>query len=299
MLLRISNIQKIHCIRSILILLSLLVIPLSLVASTPPPPTGPYTEMKINTSDEPPAPALPLAFPTDPTSDIAWSAGYSGVADIQAAFNHARDVENGQLGLSIPHMSLPTQSTWNAKSNSEKALWLINRERQDRGVPQLHGTESNVISVAQNYANYLLAHNVFDHYADGHGPWWRLDQNAKIGACHDFLSVAENLFYMVTSGSSIALPVEQAVYWWMYKDKSQGWGHRHAILWNPYNDNSGPAGKEGFLGIGRANGPYMGWNFGEVIVMNVFDPCSSWDYDGGVTPLPPDLWLPFAKNKHK
>jgi uncharacterized protein YkwD len=298
MLLRISSIQKNHVIRSTLVLIFLLVLPISLVASAPPPPTGPQEEMTARTSDEPLAPQLPDSYPPNPTADIAWSAGFSGVADIQSAFNHARDVENGQLGLSIPHMSLPSQSTWNAKSNSEKALWLINRERQDRGVKKLHGVETNVISVAQNYANYLLAHNVFSHTADGHDPWWRLNQNPDIGACHDFLNVAENLFYMVTSGTSIQLPVEQAVYYWMYYDSGSAWGHRIAILWYPYNDNSGTAGIEGFMGIGRAHGPYMGWNFGEVIVMNVFDPCASWVY-GGVTPLPPRLWLPCAKNKHK
>jgi hypothetical protein len=72
---------------------------------------------------------------------------------------------------------------------------------------------------------------------------------------------------------------------WMYEDGSCcGWGHRHAILWYPYDDNSGPAGREGFLGIGRAHGgPYQGpfsqpWAFAEIIVMNVFDPCASWSY---------------------
>jgi hypothetical protein len=70
----------------------------------------------------------------------------------------------------------------------------------------------------------------------------------------------------------------------MYDDAGSGWGHRHAILWYPYNDNSGPSGQEGFLGIGRANGgPYQGpfsqpWNFAELIVMNVFDPCATWQY---------------------
>lgn len=69
---------------------------------------------------------------------------------------------------------------------------------------------------------------------------------------------------------------------WMYDDSNSNWGHRHAILWYPYNNNNGDSGSEGFLGIGRANGgPYQGpfpssWNYAEMIVMNVFDPCSSW-----------------------
>src|SRR5215207_3135106 len=225
-----------------------------------------------------------LSYPTDPTSDIAWSSGTTTVAHIQAAFNNGRTQENTQLGKSIPMLSLPTQTEWNNMSAGEKALWLINRERIDRGVAPLQGLESNVGGVAQTYADYLFDHNTWGHTEDGRTPWERLEDNPAIGACHDFLSVAENLAVFVTSGSSISLPIEQSIYMWMYDDGSCcGWGHRHAILWYPYNDNSGTAGREGFLGIGRANGgPYQGpfsepWSFAEIIVMNIFDPCAAWN----------------------
>jgi len=229
-------------------------------------------------------PLSPSAYPPDPTSDIGWNAGTSGVADIQNAFNHARTVENSQLGTSIPMMTLPAQSEWNGKSDTEKALWLINRDRIDRGVEPLHGVETNVTGVAQYYADYLLDNDAWGHQEDGNDPWERLNTNSAINNCHDFLNVAENIAVFVTSGSSIALPVERSVYNWMYDDAGSGWGHRHAMLWYPYNDNSGEPGKEGFIGIGRANGgPYQGpfsqpWNFAEMIVMNVFDPCASWEY---------------------
>jgi hypothetical protein len=225
------------------------------------------------------------AYPTDPSADISWSGGTSGVADIQSAFNAARAAENAQLGTALPMLTLPNQSTWNAMTDSDKALWLINRERSDRGVMPLHGVEANVQSVAQNYADYLIDHNAWGHSANGQSPWQRLDSNPAIGACHDSLSVAENIAVFVTSGSSISLPVERSVFMWMYDDGDCcSWGHRHAILWYPYNDNSGTAGMEGFFGIGRSNGgPYQGpfsqpWNFAEMIVMNVFDPCAAWDY---------------------
>ena len=231
-----------------------------------------------------PVQALPASYQPAPTTDIAWNAGTSGVADIQTAFNNARTQENAQLGTHLPLLTLPSQSAWDALSSSQKALWLINAERVDRAVMALHGVESNVTSVAEYYADYLLENDVFSHTADGLSPWERLDTNPAIAACHDFLSVAENLAVFVISGTSIPLPVERAVYMWMYTDAGSGWGHRHAILWYPYNDNSGSSGMEGFLGIGRAaGGPYQGpfsaeWNFAEIIVMNVFDPCSSWDY---------------------
>jgi hypothetical protein len=170
-------------------------------------------------------------------------------------------------------------------SDADKALWLTNRERIDRGVDPLEGTEVNVTGVAETYANYMLDDDCWGHECDGRTPWERLADNPAIGACHDFLSVAENLAALRASGGSIPLPVEQSVYMWMYQDKAISWGHRHTILWYPYNDNSGGAGMEGFLGIGRASGSWQSYPVAEIIVMNVFDPCASWgDADGdGIT----------------
>jgi uncharacterized protein YkwD len=229
-----------------------------------------------------PSEAHLFSYPTDSIVDIPWSGGTSGVADIQAAFNHARMVENSQLGKYIPALSMPSDAYWDQLSDSGKALWLVNRERIDRGVNPLQGTQVNVIQVAQTYAQFLLEQDAFGHYEDGRSPWERLADDPVIGACHDSLAIAENLAVFVTSGNSIELPVERSVYMWMYVDKDMSWGHRHAILWYPFNDNSPPSGSEGFMGIGRAyGGPYQGpfqesWNFAEIIVMNVFDPCSSW-----------------------
>lgn len=224
------------------------------------------------------ASASAASYPSDPTANIAWNAGTSDVADIQEAFNYARTQENIQLGLSIPILTMPSQSAWDALNDSEKALWLINAERVDRGVQPLDNVEDNVTGVAQYYADYLMDNDKWGHNEDGRTPWQRLNDNPAIGACHDNLTVAENLAAFFTSGDTIPLAVERSVYNWNYNDSSSLWGHRHALLWYPYNDNSGTSGKEGFAGIGRATGPYQGWNYGEVVVMNVFDPCSSWVY---------------------
>lgn len=218
-------------------------------------------------------------YPTDPTANKPWNCDTSSVADIQCAFNAARSTENNQLGTSLPMLSLPNQGEWDDMSDGEKAIWLINRERVDRGIIPLHGLESNVTDVAQSYAQFLIDNDTSGHNADGRSPWERLEDNPSIGACSDFLNVAENLAVFLTNGSFIPLPVERSIYLWLYVDSDSAWGHRHAILWYPYNDNSGPMGKEGFLGIGRASGgPHNGWNFAEQIVMNVFDPCSTWNY---------------------
>ena len=223
------------------------------------------------------------AYPTDPTADIPWSCGFSGVDQIQCAFNNARSTENTQLGTSLPPVTLPPQATWDGMSDGEKALWLINRERDDRGLDPLEQIESNVTDVAQTYADFLLDNDAWGHYENGLSPWERLNESPVILDCHDNLSVAENLAVFVSTGT-IPLPVVRSVYMWMYDDAGSAWGHRHAILWYPYNDNSGLGGMEGFLGIGRASGgPYQGpfdssWPFAEMIVMNVFDPCKTWEY---------------------
>jgi hypothetical protein len=240
-------------------------------------------------------------FPTDPTADIPWSpANFNGVADIQAAFNNARATENAQLGTTIPALTMPSQTEWNGMTDSQKALWLINRERIDRNVANLlplDNAETNVTNVAQNFANFLLANNVFDHNAGGQSPWQRLAANPAIGACSDFLNVAENLYVSVSTVNDFTLQVERAVYGWNYVDAGSAWGHRHANLWYPYNDNSGTVGKEGFLGIGKAvGGPYQGpfteqWPLATIIVMNVFDPCATWVYPG---PQNIKLYLPLV-----
>lgn len=185
-------------------------------------------------------------------------------------------------------LSIADHVVWGEMSDGEKALWLINRERIDRGIKPLHGVEANVTGVAQIYAQFLLDNNLFGHYEDMRSPWERLNDNPSIGASSDSLDIAENIYYFATSGSSISFPVERAIYLWLYEDSASGWGHRRAILWFPYDDNSGPSGKEGFLGIGRANGPYIGWNYAELIVMNVFDPCSTWNYPSTINGKP---WL--------
>lgn len=224
------------------------------------------------------------AYPPDPTTNIPWSSscGISNVKDIECAFNAARSEENSQLSTSLPMLSFPDQAEWDSMTGGEKALWIINQDRIDRGLMPLHGLEENVGEVAQTYAQYLIDNNWTGHYEKqedgGRNPWERLEDNPTINDCHDFLSVAENLAYYWSS-QPIALPLERAIYLWMYTDAASSWGHRHAILWYPYNDNSGPMDKEGFLGIGSASGPQPpGWDYSVKVVMNVFDPCAVWKY---------------------
>ncbi len=233
-------------------------------------------------------PLFPSSYPPDPPSDLEWpDSNESTVTDIQTRFNAARSNENTELGTSIPMLTMPDQVTWDGMSDGEKVLWLINRERVDRGIDPLHGLETNVGAIAQAYAQLLLDTNTTGHCqpsgnCDVDNPWNRLEANTTISACHDFLNVAENLAYL---WGGWTLPIERAVYMWMYEDSGSAWGHRHAILWYPYDDNSGPTGQEGFLGVGHVSGTHQGWSDSDIIVMNVFDPCTTWVY--GPTNHPP------------
>ncbi len=212
-------------------------------------------------------------YPADPSTDIKWaSSTESSVTDLQTRFNTAR-ANDSTVKVTL---TMPSQVEWDKKSDGEKALWLINQERIDRSLLPLSDLEPNVISVAQAYAQILLDKNAFGHTVDGLDPWKRLEANSTIKACHDFLGVAENIAVFWGNWN---FPIERAVYNWIYDDSGSSWGHRHAVLWKSYNNNSGPVGNEGFLGIGHVNGTHSGYPKSDLIVLNVFDPCSTWNYD--------------------
>ncbi len=240
-------------------------------------------------------PAATTAYPADPSQPIPWKGGFATLADVEAAFNFGRSSENTQLSVFIKPLVMPTADAWAAKSDGEKVLWLLNEERTARGLVPLHGLEKNANEVAQAFATWLLSHNAWGHGADGSDPWARLNTKAAINACHDQLGIAENLASQATSSPNpIPFVVEQAFYDWLYDDAGEHkWSHRHALLWTPYTDNSGPAGSEGFIGLGRARGAYTikgkSYPNSEVIVLNFFDPCATWQYAAAPVVAAPPL----------
>ena len=67
----------------------------------------------------------------------------------------------------IPPIALPSQGTWDSWTDIQKADWLIDREREDRGLPAFHGPQEDVTTVAQDYAEYLIDNNAWGHNEDG------------------------------------------------------------------------------------------------------------------------------------
>ena len=260
-----------------------------------------------------PVHAAPLLSPPNISANIAWKTGFATVNDIMAAYNNARRQEEIQLGLAmnkLGNLVLPAQTVWNGMSDDAKALFLINAERTARanmkpgvgGLP-LAGIESHVDAVAQAYAQLLHDTDTTGHYQPSgnstiDSPFKRIP--AKVGSsCMEFMSRAENLAYFSVSStapvsaSNIPMPLERAIYAWIYDDASSSWGHREAVLLqetplsNPtqlwgYKNNNGSSAHEGFLGFhvvgstgytpfGKPTYPY---SYGVAVVMNVFDPVS-------------------------
>ncbi len=216
---------------------------------------------------------------TDLNSDIDWSAGYSSVSDIVTSFQYGRTQENIQLSTTISEtLIMPTQAIWDAKSESQKALYLINAERVARALLPLESEISNIETISQAYATYLLDNDVFGHSENG-SVSDRLNADPAISGCNE-IGGAENLAAFVTSGSSISLPVERAVYSWIYDDASSSWGHRQ-LCFATFTNNFGESSNEGFMGIGLATGgPWQGpfptqWNHVAIVVYNLVDPCAS------------------------
>ena len=260
-----------------------------------------------------PVQAAPLLSPPNISANIAWKTGFATINDIMAAYNNARRLEEIQLGLAmnkLGNLVLPAQTVWNGMSDDAKALFLINAERTARvnmkpgvgGLP-LAGIESHVDAVAQAYAQLLHDTDTTGHYQPSgnstiDSPFKRIP--AKVGSsCMEFMSRAENLAYFSVSStapvsaSNIPMPLERAIYAWIYDDASSSWGHREAVLLqetplsNPtqlwgYKNNNGSSAHEGFLGFhvvgstgytpfGKPTYPY---SYGVAVVMNVFDPVS-------------------------
>ena len=251
--------------------------------------------------------------PPNITVDIKWNTNFNGVTDIMNAFNAARRAEEQQLGLpanALGSLVLPSQTVWAGMSDDAKALFLINAERTARndmqpgvlGLPYA-GVERHVDEVARDYAQLLHDLSKTGHYQpsnnpDVDNPSKRLDNGVE-ASCREFLSRSENLAYFSAyssqpiGASSVPLPLERAIYAWIYDDSTSQWGHREAVLLqdttltnNPwgYHNNNGSAAHEGFLGfhvLGStsykpfgeppANMPY---SYGVAIVMNIYDPLS-------------------------
>ncbi|MFO7868710.1 MAG: hypothetical protein R6U95_05365 [Bacteroidales bacterium] len=220
--------------------------------------------------------------------NLTWTGGNIGagtatIHDIESAFNTARYEENSLLQTNIPAITFPKASVWKTWSPNAQALWLINQERSARGLMPFEDTAQEVISVAQDYANYLFTHDTSGHYADGFNPNIRLRTNKKIDTCMD--AYAENIGHTFHNGYTTAPThtLERMIFWLIYEDSIANWGHRRAFFTESFIDDSGESGTEGLLGTGfivdtnyTFNG--MTYDYAAISVFNIIDPQPNWEY---------------------
>ncbi len=225
-------------------------------------------------------------------SDTKWSVSKYDklkVGDIETAFNTARAKDPT---VTLP-MTLPPQNIWDNYSSSEKILYLVNKERCDRGLRPYEGIDPKIENETGNYADYLKNHPdqyaAKPHEADGRTPWQRMAQDAGVivNSNADFFQYGENIASLSVGSSGNDFPIiyeseAKSVYGWMYQDKGEGYGHRNFLLAKGLVENSGFKNMEGLIGVGKVTRQYRDGGFfwtQAIIVMDGFDPRSNWDND--------------------
>ena len=229
-------------------------------------------------------------FIQNSSSDTEWSVSKYNklkISDIETAFNTARAKDPT---VTLP-MTLPPQNIWDNYSSSEKILYLVNKERCDRGLRPFEGIDPKIVNEANNYANYLKNHPeqyaAKPHEADGRTPLQRMAQDAGIivNSNADAFPYGENIasFSVGSSGNDFPIVHEgeaKSVYGWMYQDKNEAYGHRYFLLAKGMLENSGNRNMEGLIGVGTATRQYRNGDYfwtQVIIVMDGFDPRKNWD----------------------
>ncbi len=195
-----------------------------------------------------------------PPHGISWSSGsFSNVKDIEKSFNHARSFDK----TVVKHLNMPIQAKWDSWDIQQKALYLLNSEREARGIKPFDGISSLVIEIAQNYADLLQQIGNINYYENEKIPNLSLLANNK----NLFYGFSEMVSHDIISDSDA---IVKSIYSWIYLD-DENWKNRKFIFSIGLNDNSSLENREGLLGIGISNGNY------QIVTMNAFDPSSSFD----------------------
>lgn len=224
-------------------------------------------------------------FPADNIPYLTYD--LQQVTAIEALFNNARRQDQTVNRL----LRMPSQTIWDGYSIGQQTLFLINSEREARGLRPFSGVSSHINDVAQAFAEHQLEYNFLGHHrvTDGASPAQRLDDVSYIYANRDAHISNENGYYVshptqtVEDIESYLIPA--AVYGLIYHDKNpyigNAWGHRSSILQTGLINNSGDSRDEGLIGVGLASGTYQvdanpPQQNGATLVINLIDPSSSW-----------------------
>ena len=175
----------------------------------------------------------------NPPADIDWSTqSWDTDQETAANFTSARAAE----GCNTP-MVLP--AGYDAMTQQQQMLWLINSEREAMGEPDLQLDTTLMSQIALNHANEQATYGYFDHPSPINQAGLETGANLQ----RDIVNpVFNNWFFGENMGIGIT-PVAAVVFAYMYDDSTQGYGHRGAILQAAFT----------WIGIGintSPNGPY-------------------------------------------
>jgi uncharacterized protein (DUF1800 family) len=211
------------------------------------------------------------------------------VSDIEAAFNYARSKDE----TINKKLVLPSQDIWDSMSKEEQALYILNKERYDRGLKPFEGVEAmnssfngnnptSLADIAQGYANTLWNKTSLLHNLDG-----TVDERLNRV---DSLKNREHIPYnesLYANGNGFKIddiPLIKAIYNWIYADANvasgEAWGHRAMCLMKVSNDSFGAKGAEGIIAFGlkQGNDYAMYPEFkSSLVVMNAINPPANWN----------------------
>jgi len=202
------------------------------------------------------------------------------VSDIEVAFNYARSKDK----TIKKKLVLPSQDIWDSMSKEEQALYILNKERYDRGLKPFEGviTSGGLADTSLKYANLLYTKTSLEHNLDG-----TVSQRiSKVysGSEIEHIPYNESLYVDGNSFKLDNIPLVKAIYNWIYADaivaSGKAWGHRAMCLMKVSNDDFGKKGAEGLISFGLKQGeayamyPNMK---SSIVVMNAINPKQSLD----------------------
>jgi len=212
------------------------------------------------------------------------------VSDIEAAFNYARSKDS----TINKKLILPSQDVWDAMSQEERALYILNKERADRGLKPFEGVEAinrdfsgsnpkTLADIAQGYANTLWSKTTLEHNLDGTVDE-RLNRVDSLKN-REHIPYNENLYAEGNNYKLDDIPLIRAIYNWIYADANpavgEPWGHRAMCLMKVENDNFGAKGAEGIIAFGIKQGNDYAANpnnyKSSLVVMNAINPPANWN----------------------
>ncbi|MBN2895841.1 MAG: CAP domain-containing protein [Campylobacterales bacterium] len=192
-----------------------------------------------------------------------WSLRDGTFESVVLLFNEARKKEG------IGPLLFPDEKSWDITTNSCKMLYIINIERQERGLLPMSDCSSIVQDIAQRYADLLIREGRFSHRIGGNNAWGRLHNEPRIASCHKRIPYAENLARFISDKGYQKYPIERALFEWFYNDELHNWKHREMLLYEGYENV--------LIGTGISKGSFKDTQYMVYVVLNLFEPCDSWD----------------------